>query len=494
MGGPVRWGGRVPAGEPGRRRIVSVWEVFCQGLPTPHLTSAGPVGARGPSGAGAARAATERRIRVERTGWRRPQTNYARAARWPVVAALPPGLALELIDGLAVGLAAGSCEVSRLVRLQPGVRRAGAAGRGPRRRRGASSARPGRGHDRGRTWPGPSWPWPCADRAAGARPGPGGEVAAVYCLGVLLYHMLSGRAPVRGARPRRPGHVAPEGGAATAGERARLTGDRGLLWRALARRPEARFQAVAGFRQAVESVRQAPEAVAPPAGGTGTGALAGGGRPVLPGDQPLYPPPRARRRRAGRCPRDPLGRGGPGRGRGPAGRPRRAALRLAPGPPAGHPALRAGGLVGRGVDGHRLPPAKAGAPPRRASTGVALAPGERRPVSVGDAIAFGPVRMLLSSTPPARPRVAGPGGRLRTRPRPAARRARREGRADRAQVPRGRSARPLRGAPSHAGGHRAACGRRAAPCSARLPGRSSPSTGLRSCSAACTPAPFPTRT
>ena len=318
---------------------------------------------------------------------------------------LPPGLALELIDGLAVGLAAESCEVSRLVRLSPASVELELPGEG--RAAGAVRFRPGL--DAATTGPYMAWPelaLALRGPGGGSQTGAGGEVAAVYCLGVLLYHMLSGRAPFAApdldvlatlhlkAEPPRPASqpVSPA--------------IEELLWRALARRPEARFQGIAGFRQAVESVRQAPEAVAPPAGGTGpVPSPAAVALCSLETDRciPLRGldvagPDGAREIQ--------LGRGGPGAdgapqvdlGELPYGwrlAHRQAILRYEPG----------GWSVEAWTD--TASRREGGAPPTRVN-GVALAPGERRPVSVGDAIAFGPVRMLLVLYTAGPPSVAGP--------------------------------------------------------------------------------------
>src|SRR5262245_27235561 len=108
---------------------------------------------------------------------------------------LPPALALDLIDRLAGSVAAGSYDVGRLVRLNPGaveleLRDAPPDGVAV----GRLTVRP----------PSPTDPhapylaWPELGQALSGAGGlgqtdAGGEGAAVYCLGVFLYHMLLGR-------------------------------------------------------------------------------------------------------------------------------------------------------------------------------------------------------------------------------------------------------------------------------------------------------------
>ena len=170
--------------------------------------------------------------------------------------ALPPDLALELIDRLAARLAAGSFDVGRLVRLSPAAVEVALDGDGGGPTAGGvRSVRILPGPEPAGDPPEPYMAWPELGQALSGSSGlgqadAGGEAAGVYCLGVLLYHMLQGRAPfaardidvlatmhLRAEPPRPSGAVA-----ATAED---------VLWRALARRREDRYPSVAAFRSAV---------------------------------------------------------------------------------------------------------------------------------------------------------------------------------------------------------------------------------------------------
>jgi serine/threonine protein kinase len=370
--------------------------------------------------------------------------------------ALPPDLALEVIDRLAVRLAAGSLDVGRLVRLNPAAVEVEL--NGPDGLDGGGSALDAGGVRSVKILPGPVpaevppdpyMAWPELGEAMSGSNGlgqadAGGEAAAVYCLGVLLYHMLQGRAQFAArnidvlatmhlrAEPPRPASQA----AATAED---------VLWRALAKRREDRYPSVAAFRSAVAGVRAAPALEVPPEPEPEPGPEPG--PEPEPEPEPATrpaPPPEAvglyvlETNRclslSGRAVAGPdgsseirVGRGGAGvedapqvdLGAEPFGRRvarRQAILRYAP-----------AGWTVEAWTAPDAPGADAGdargeaAAPTRVN-GVALTPGERRPLAVGDAVAFGAVRMLFvlytASAPP--PAASAPPGQPEARPAAAA--------------------------------------------------------------------------